>query len=145
MSFENRHPGGYFARFTLMSPRCTTSICTPPFSTCSPPCSSWPSPTSSRRRCRDPIRQTARPSNELAHDGRDAADLAARDLGADLVDGGHVGMRHLRADLPEADAVVLQAEDRVAAAAELPFDDILDRQEHGLVDVLRRARQDVRA
>src|SRR2546423_12754039 len=38
MSFEKRQPAGYFARLTLMSPRYTTSICTPPFSADSSGC-----------------------------------------------------------------------------------------------------------
>src|SRR5438067_1455668 len=137
MSLENFHPAGYFARLTLMSPRCTTSMWTPPFSTCS---SGWSSERLSPlvvvdmsvllhvRRSRDPTPATAWASSVLAHEGRDAADLAARDLAANLVHRGHVGLRHLRADPAEPDAVVLQAEDRVPAAPELAADDVLDRQ-----------------
>src|SRR5438067_7939670 len=119
MSLENFHPAGYFARLTLMSPRCTTSMWTPPFSTCS---SGWSSERLSPlvvvdmsvlphvRRSRDPTPRRRRPQapmalpqddsvdrsfqtaarakparpygrrrrvGALAHEGRDAADLAA--------------------------------------------------------------------
>src|SRR5207249_7627423 len=50
---------------------------------------------------------------------RDIRDLAPDDLLLDLLHRGHVGLRHLRADLPEPDAVLGQAEDGVAAATEL--------------------------
>src|SRR5581483_3578269 len=52
--------------------------------------------------------------------------------------------RHLRTDPAEADATLLQAVDGVAAA-EPALRDRLDREEHRPVDLLRRARQDVRA
>src|SRR5881398_195922 len=74
----------------------------------------------------------------------DVPDLAGDDLLPDLVDRGHVLLRHVGADLAEADAVLRQAEDRVPAAAELAVLHVLDREEDGLVDPLRGARQDVR-
>src|SRR5215831_17979574 len=80
----------------------------------------------------------------LRHLGRNVLDLAADDVGADLVDLGDVGRRHLRRDPADVDAVVLEAEDDVPAL-ELAVDDELDGVVDGRVDPLHRARQDVRA
>src|SRR5438093_1018816 len=63
------------------------------------------------------------------------------DLGEDLL--AELALQ-LRADLAEGDAVVLEVEDRVRAALELPGLGILDRVEHADVDPLDGARQDVR-
>ena len=53
--------------------------------------------------------------------------------------------RHLRADLAEADAVVLEAEDGVRPAGELAVQHLLDRRVDRGVDALHRARQHLRA
>src|SRR6266511_518909 len=82
--------------------------------------------------------------NPLLHFGRNVSYFPGDDVGADLVDRGDLRLRHLRADLADADAVLLQAEDQVAAL-EVPVDDALDRQEDRGVDPLDRTGQDVRA
>src|SRR5262249_17210837 len=56
-----------------------------------------------------------------------------------------VGRRHLRADLADRDAAVLQIEDEIVARRERPVLDGLDEAEHAEIDALHRARQDVRA
>ncbi len=48
-------------------------------------------------------------------------------------------------DLAEPDPAVRDVEERVAATLERAVDDVLHRLEHGDVDLLRRAREDVRA
>src|SRR5689334_20356206 len=80
----------------------------------------------------------------LRNFGRYVFDLAADDVGANLIDLRDLGLRHLRRDLADADAVVLQPEDDVAAL-ELAVDDELDRVVDRCVDPLDRAREDVRA
>src|SRR6266540_3011107 len=80
----------------------------------------------------------------LRHLGRNVLDLPADDVRADLVHRRDLGLGNLGADLADADAVVLQAEDDVAAF-ELSVDDALDREEHRGIDALHRTRQDVRA
>src|SRR6266550_682969 len=79
----------------------------------------------------------------LPHRRRDVLDLAGDDVGADLPDLCDFGLRHLRADLADGDAVVLEAEDDVPTF-ELPVCDELDRIEHRRVHPLHRAGQDVR-
>src|SRR6185503_15307590 len=76
---------------------------------------------------------------------RDPGDLAVGDLALDLLGRRHVVGVRLRAERAEADAVLVEAEDRVPAARERPVLHRLDRQEDGAVDALERARQDVRA
>src|SRR6478672_4635107 len=74
-------------------------------------------------------------------------DRARLDLRGALVDRLLPPLRHRTvagAELPEADAAVLQAEHVVLAALELAGLRVLDREEHGLVDLLLGARQDVR-
>src|SRR5215470_9258109 len=123
-------------------------------------CSSGSTPTATRTSLRSTARtsagteaaSTSVPSRlpfrdagvRLRHLGRNVLDLAADDVGADLVDLGDVGRRHLRRDPADVDAVVLEAEDDVPAL-ELAVDDELDRVVDGRVDPLHRARQDVRA
>src|SRR5262249_28946828 len=70
-------------------------------------------------------------------------DLAADDVGADLIDLLDLRLGDLRGDLADADPVVLQSEDDVAAL-ELAVDDELDRVVDGGVDALDRAGEDVR-
>src|SRR3954452_19347650 len=93
------------------------------------------------------VRHPARPNFtsglELGHFRRNVLDLAGDDVGADLHHLRDLGLRNLRADLAEADTVVLEAEDDVAAL-ELAVDDELDRVEHRGVDPLHRAGEDVR-
>src|SRR2546423_13774279 len=79
----------------------------------------------------------------LRDGGRDVRDLPGDDLLLALVARRDIGLRHLRADLPEPDSVLGEAEDGVAAALEGPVLHGLHGQEDGLVDALRRARQDV--
>src|SRR5204863_3400471 len=71
-------------------------------------------------------------------------DLSRDDLRLDLVDGVDLALRHLRTDLAEPDAALLQAVDDVAAL-ERAVRDFLDREEAGPVDLLGRTRQDVRS
>src|SRR5829696_9550438 len=54
-------------------------------------------------------------------------------------------LRNLRAGLADADALVLEVEDRVGAALELPVHHRFGGQEHRLVDALDGAREDVLA
>src|SRR5215208_335403 len=76
--------------------------------------------------------------------GRDVGDLARLDLLHDLVDLLLV-LRALRGDLAEADTAGLDVEDLVRAALEGAVLSRLDRLEHGDVDLLQRAGDDVRA
>src|SRR5215216_7419249 len=75
----------------------------------------------------------------------DVRDLPADDVGANLIDLRDFRLRDLRADLPDADTVLLQAEDDVSAALELSVDDAFDREVNRSVHSLHRAREDVRA
>src|SRR5207249_9267392 len=77
-------------------------------------------------------------------DSRDLADLPADDLPLDLKRRAYVGFGGARAHRAQTDAVLVETEHAVLAAAEGPADERLDRQEHGRVDALLRARQHVR-
>src|SRR3954452_20541700 len=83
-------------------------------------------------------------TTELRDLRRNVLDLAADDVGSDLVHLRDLRGRHLRADLADADAVLLQAEDPVAGL-EVTVDHALDRKEDRCVDALDGTREDVRA
>src|SRR5688500_13720141 len=77
---------------------------------------------------------------------RDLA-VAGRDLlgyRVELLDQ-RVAVRRVRADLAVSHALVRDVVQRVFTAGEAAVDDLLDRVEHRDVDLLRRAREDVRA
>src|SRR4051794_10132064 len=76
-------------------------------------------------------------------DLRRRLDLAGDDLRAEHVDLLDERGRHLRVDLAEADAVVLQVEREILATLELAVLGALDREVDALIDALDRARQDV--
>src|SRR5262249_17199482 len=78
----------------------------------------------------------------LLHRRGDVLDLPGDDLGLDLVHLADLRLRHCTVDLAEADAVVLQAVDDVAAVKRSVHDG-LDRPIDRGVDALRRARQHV--
>src|SRR5512147_10752 len=83
------------------------------------------------------------PSLSLLDRRRDVLDLPADDL---LLDRRHLrgdALRRLRRELPDADAAVLEAVDRVLATLEVTVLRIADRVEHGGVDALQRRGQDV--
>src|SRR5215208_5115273 len=77
---------------------------------------------------------------ELARDG----DVPARDLLRDPVELLAVLLRNLRADRPEADALLREAERDVATTLPRPVLHALDHAEDAFVDLLLRARQHVR-
>src|SRR5215207_8721632 len=74
--------------------------------------------------------------------GGDVRDLARLDLLLDLVDLGDV-LLALGVDLAVADAARLHVEDGVRAGLERAVLDLLDRREHGLVDLLEGRGHDV--
>src|SRR5580765_858347 len=77
-------------------------------------------------------------------EGRRDLDLPGDDLGLECLDPRLVGSRHLRADLADRDAAVLQVEDEVVTRRERAVLDRMDEAEHAEIDALDRARQDVR-
>src|SRR4029450_12812572 len=72
-------------------------------------------------------------------------DLPGDDLGPDVLDLGLERAGHGRADRAEADTAVLKGEAGGATGLERPAHELLDRVEHGYVQPLHGARQDVRA
>src|SRR5581483_9282852 len=84
------------------------------------------------------------PSRSSTLQRRRRLDLAGDDLGLQRVDPRDVGLRHLRADLAEGDAAVLQVERQVDATDQRAVLRRLDGQVDALVDAFHRARQDVR-
>src|SRR5215204_3090896 len=89
----------------------------------------------------------ATPGNQerVGLQGRGRLQLPRDQLLLDLVHPVDELLRHLRAHLPDADALVLEVEDRVGAALELPVHHRFGGQEHRLVDALDGAREDVLA
>src|SRR4249919_639796 len=88
-------------------------------------------------------RYRARPSRRGLCDRARDRDLAGDDLGPDVLDLGLERARHLRADRAEADTAVPEGEAGSATGLERPARELFDRVEHGHVQPLHRARQDV--
>src|SRR5215204_7353997 len=72
-------------------------------------------------------------------------DLPGDDLGPDVLDLGLERAGHGRADRAEADSAVPDGEAGCATCLERPAHELLDRVEHGHVQPLHGARQDVTA
>ena len=101
---------------------------------------------STPRGCR-PQRPSCRRSREPQSrlDARRDLHVAGGDLLRLGVNRRTVFLMSLRAELAEADPVLGESEDEVASALPGAVLNRLDGREHGLVDALERARQDVRA
>src|SRR5581483_4345939 len=91
----------------------------------------WP-PGSVGRPRRDPVALRER---------RRHLERARDDLLLVAVHQGDVGLRHRGVDLADAHAAVLQVEEEVGAAGELPVGDLLDRLVDAVVDALDAARE----
>src|SRR5215204_5106692 len=77
--------------------------------------------------------------------GRDVGDLPGDDLVRDRLHLVGQARRRLRAELAEADTLPAEPVHGVGAAVEVAAVRVVDREEDGLVDALRRGGQDVRA